>query len=92
MSPMKRYLVFFTGRVQFVGFRYFCITSAIKFSITGWVKNLDNGLVEMEAQGSEENLKLFFNSVKSGNGFSKVQDYSMKEIPIIHNEEEMKIR
>lgn len=88
---MKRYLVFFTGRVQFVGFRYFCATKAIKFSVTGCVKNLDNGLVEMEAQGTEENLKLFFSAVKSGNGFSKVEDYSMKEVPIQHNEKEMKI-
>ncbi len=75
-----------------MGFRYFCATSAMKFSITGWVKNLENGLVQMEAQGTEGNLNLFFDAVKSGNGFSKVEDYSMKEIPIIHTEKEMKVR
>ena len=36
---------FFKGRVQGVGFR-----------VTGWVKNLYDGSVEMEAQGTEEDI------------------------------------
>ena len=45
---------FFKGRVQGVGFRYRAQNAASLYSVTGWVKNLYDGSVEMEAQGTEE--------------------------------------
>lgn len=47
---------FFKGRVQCVGFRYLAQNAASLYSVTGWVKNLYDGSVEMEAQGTEEDI------------------------------------
>ena len=43
--------IIFKGRVQGVGFRYFCYTEANKMNLTGYVRNLYDGNVEMEVQG-----------------------------------------
>lgn len=44
---------YFSGRVQEVGFRYQATRLARGFGLTGWVKNLHDGRVEMEVQGEE---------------------------------------
>ncbi len=41
-----------TGRVQGVGFRYTTVTEAQRRGLTGWVRNLTDGRVEVLAQGS----------------------------------------
>lgn len=46
-----RYALLFTGEVQFVGFRWTNQMLAEEHGLTGWVKNLDDGSVEMELQG-----------------------------------------
>ncbi len=42
---------YFDGRVQGVGFRYKAMYLARSMHLTGWVKNLYDGRVEMEVQG-----------------------------------------
>ena len=42
-----RFLVIFSGRVQGVGFRYTSNQIAWRFDVTGWVKNLPDGSVQM---------------------------------------------
>tara|TARA_R110002096_G_scaffold432734_2_gene650047 strand:+ start:422 stop:694 length:273 start_codon:yes stop_codon:yes gene_type:complete len=46
--------VFFEGRVQGVGFRFTTKQLAKEFDISGWVKNLPDGRVELMVQGDEE--------------------------------------
>ena len=46
----------FTGRVQGVGFRYRAKYAASGMGITGWVRNEWDGSVEMEAQGTVEQI------------------------------------
>ena len=46
--------IFFYGRVQGVGFRYYAVQKASQLGLTGWVKNLYDGSVEMEVEGQEE--------------------------------------
>lgn len=46
--------IFFYGRVQGVGFRYYAVQKANQLELTGWVKNLYDGSVEMEVEGQEE--------------------------------------
>lgn len=46
----RRYLV--KGRVQGVGFRQFTAARARNLNLAGWVRNLPDGSVEIEAQGS----------------------------------------
>lgn len=48
---MQRQRIIFTGRVQGVGFRATTRSIARKHPVTGWVRNRDDGAVEMEVQG-----------------------------------------
>jgi len=51
--------VFFAGRVQGVGFRYTAKTVAAGFEITGTIRNLPDGRVELDAEGSHAELAAF---------------------------------
>ncbi len=50
---LVRERVVFSGRVQGVGFRATCVGVAREGGVTGWVRNLADGRVEAEVQGSE---------------------------------------
>jgi acylphosphatase len=88
---MVRYFLVVDGRVQGVGFRYFAQCNAIKYSLTGLVRNMDNGMVEMEAQGSEENIQKFISVIRKGNTFIRVDDFSMKKIDVIQADKKFRI-
>ena len=62
------------GRVQGVGFRWFVQQKAKKFAVSGYVKNLDNGDVEIEAEGDRGRVEQLLKSVKVGPTFSKVRN------------------
>ena len=49
----KRVHIFVTGRVQGVFFRQATRVIAIKNNVTGWVKNLDDGRVEIMVEGED---------------------------------------
>ena len=51
--------VFYEGRVQGVGFRYTAKTVATGFEITGTVRNLPDGRVELIAEGARAELEAF---------------------------------
>src|ERR1035438_8131253 len=53
----KRATVFYMGRVQGVGFRYTAREIACGYELTGYVRNLDDGRVEMVAEGVEEAIR-----------------------------------
>ena len=50
MEKVRRHIIFY-GYVQGVGFRWKALHTARRFGISGWVRNLDDGSVEMEAEG-----------------------------------------
>jgi acylphosphatase len=56
--------VTFSGAVQGVGFRAMAKRLADEFQLTGYVKNLSNGTVELVAQGTKENLEHFLSALK----------------------------
>lgn len=49
---------FFSGRVQGVGFRYRAMRHATGLGLSGFVMNLDDGRVLMEAQGESEKIDM----------------------------------
>lgn len=56
--------VYFSGRVQGVGFRYATLHVAWEYDVAGYVRNLADGRVEMEAEGEREELHAFLEGVK----------------------------
>ena len=64
-ADFKRVHVFFSGIVQGVGFRYTSRMLAFQLKLTGWVKNLWDGRVEIVAEGPETNLKKLINDLRN---------------------------
>ena len=62
---MKKQLhVYYSGRVQGVGFRFTAESLALELNVIGWVKNLRDGRVEITAEAEEENLERFLVKIK----------------------------
>lgn len=61
---MKRMQVFFSGTVQGVGFRFTAERIARRFPITGFVRNLEDGRVEVMAEGEEASLIEFLAAIR----------------------------
>ena len=68
--------IYVSGRVQGVGFRFFTINCARKFGVTGWVKNLYDGRVEIEAEGEIHNLRMFLDEIRIGPAHAHVSRVS----------------
>ena len=62
----KRIHIFYSGRVQGVGFRFTAEQVALSLGIVGWVQNLPDGRVEAVAEGEEAKLVLFLEKIKNG--------------------------
>lgn len=71
---MKRLHATVTGRVQGVGFRYFVQKAANELGLTGWTRNLPDGSVEVEAEGTAEALESFRQKLWAGPALSRVDD------------------
>lgn len=61
----QRVHIFYTGRVQGVGFRYTCKVTATGFDVTGTVKNLPDGRVELLAEGEKGELEEFLEAIRN---------------------------
>lgn len=53
---MRHYNITIKGKVQSVSYRFAAHNKALKLNLTGFVKNLPNGDVYIEAEGSEDNI------------------------------------
>jgi len=62
------------GRVQGVGFRFFARERASKNGLVGWVRNLDDGAVEIYAEGDDVMLDDFIENMEQGPRFGHVAD------------------
>ena len=62
------------GSVQGVGYRWFVRRTAGRMNISGWVRNLDNGDVEAEACGAEEEVKAFIENLRNDHPYARVND------------------
>ena len=83
MADLVRYFGTATGRVQGVGFRMFVQQNALELGITGWVKNMDDGTVTMEVQGTQEAIDRLEAIIREGNYFIKVQSFGLEVREVI---------
>ena len=69
---VKTIHVFVSGRVQGVCFRMYTQQQASMLGLTGWVRNLPDGRVEVMASGDESQLATFENWLHKGPDMAKV--------------------
>jgi acylphosphatase len=77
-AARRRMKVFYSGRVQGVGFRYTARTVATGFEITGFVRNLPDGRVELLAEGDGDELETFRAAVRGAILSGFIRDESVE--------------
>ena len=80
---MKKCISFrVTGRVQGVGFRYFVYHQALELSISGAVRNEEDGSVTGEALGLSEAIDELLRRLEAGPSLSRVESVETRELQI----------
>ena len=79
MNQPAKHIVF-VGRVQGVGFRFTALDMARRYKLTGLVRNLPNGTVEMIAQGSHDNITNCIRDIKESFRVY-IKEIKIEEIP-----------
>jgi acylphosphatase len=72
--------------VQGVGFRYFVEDAARALGVTGWVRNLDDGSVEVYATGNRERLSEFAGLLWKGPRWAEVRGVDESEAVVEHHQ------
>jgi acylphosphatase len=69
-----------SGRVQGVGYRYCARQRASGLGLSGWVRNRDDGNVELEAEGNPESIEAFARWLAEGPPSARVESVELTEI------------
>jgi len=72
--------VFYEGRVQGVGFRYSVRHIATGFDVTGWVRNLPDGRVELLAAGISSEVAAFLEAIRDSDLGSFIRNETSNEV------------
>ena len=89
---LKQIHIFVTGRVQGVFFRQSTRVIAIKNNVNGFVRNLDDGRVEIIAQGEEQNINKLIDWCRTGPANSRVDEFELKEESITEEFENFEVK
>jgi acylphosphatase len=74
---------FFSGRVQGVGFRYATKQLAKGFDVLGWVRNCDDGRVELQIMGDEDELDDFIRELHDSPLGRHIQEQTVRSVPLL---------
>lgn len=90
---MKRRVYFHIhGRVQGVGFRMWAREEAERLSVSGWVRNLPDGNVEGEAEGSASAVDSFLAYCQKGPFGARVDQLTVRDEELTGKLSEFEIR
>ena len=92
MPSDKRFHLIIHGNVQGVNFRYSTQQKALELGLTGWVRNLKNGNVEIIAEGPADVMDEFLKWCRVGPRMATVTDVEMEEVAKISNLSEFSIQ
>jgi acylphosphatase len=83
--------IFFSGRVQGVGFRFTAHRIANNFGLTGFVRNLPDCRVEMLLQGSPNDIEICLENIKQTfSGY--IKETQIDDVPVSTKYEGFNIR
>lgn len=77
--------LYLSGSVQHVGLRYTALYMCRDMKLTGWVKNLPDGRVELEIQGDVSSLRRFYIELKS-QPHIHISHADIAEVPLVSGE------
>jgi acylphosphatase len=80
---MRRARAVVTGRVQGVAFRVSTCSEARRLGVVGWVRNLADGSVELEAEGDDEQVAVLLAWCGHGPPGARVSNVVLTEIAIV---------
>lgn len=89
-DEITRYHLIFSGRVQKIGFRLEVEKLAERLSLTGIIKNLENGNVDLEIQGQKNKILFLVNFMKSLKRI-KITGIEKEEMSVDENETEFTV-
>jgi acylphosphatase len=69
------------GRVQGVAYRFFAEKSAAALGVTGWVRNLPDGRVEVLAEGEAGPIESFLERLKAGPRLARIDSFDVLREP-----------
>ncbi|MBE9492600.1 MAG: acylphosphatase [Bacteroidetes bacterium] len=75
----KSFIINIFGRVQNVGFRYYTHRKAIELGINGFVKNMPDGSVYVEAESEDERIEKFIDFCRKGPQWAQVDEINVLE-------------
>ena len=76
----QRYVVYYSGRVQGVGFRYSVCRISSRFKVSGFVRNLTDGRVQLVAEGQADELVDFLQTIEGEMaGYIKTRELDQQE-------------
>jgi acylphosphatase len=78
----RRYLI--SGMVQGVGYRAFAERLARQIGVTGWARNLDDGRVEVHANGTAGQLDDLEARLRQGPRWAEVRGVEVSEAAVSH--------
>ncbi|MEE0956814.1 MAG: acylphosphatase [Ruminococcus sp.] len=90
-NNMIRKRVVFYGWVQGVGFRYLARQAALKYGVSGWVRNEYDGSVSMEIQGLPLQIEQTLATINNGR-YIRIERMDSRMIPVNENERSFTVR
>jgi acylphosphatase len=82
MADVHHETVFFSGHVQGVGFRFSVLQIAREYDVAGFVSNLADGRVQLEVEGSEQDIASLVDAVQEKmHGYVRKVERSAKRRP-----------
>lgn len=87
---MERLKINFKGRVQGVGFRFHSLRIATDLNLTGSVKNLYDGSVEVYVQGRTESIEAFIRELDNQK-FVRIESKDISKMDLKQNENSFEI-
>ena len=89
MEQIARHIIF-VGRVQGIGFRFTAFDAASRHRLTGMVRNLADGTVEMFAQGFKDDIENCIAAIKK-NYSKNIREIKIEETVVNPRYEDFKI-
>ena len=79
---LRQVHIYVTGYVQGVGYRQFVKHHARKQTVTGWVRNLPDGRVEIVLQGKSPSVEILLDIYRKGPMLAEVEDLIIQHEPV----------